>query len=336
MRAIAFSTYGPAEVLQAVDVPLPQPGPGQVRVRLAAASVNPADWRLRSGQFRRFLRLSLPFVPGCDVAGLVDAVGPGVTGLDMGDAVICLQPTKVAGAYAEQVLVDAAALAPAPTGLPLGEAAALPLCGLTALQALQRAGLAPGDRLLVHGAAGGVGTLAVQIGQLLGAEVTAVCSARGRELVTGLGAARVLDRERDDLAGSGPYDVVLDAVDALPFRRARTLLRPGGTAVTVNPFAAKLAPDWLRFLRGGRRLRSVLVQPDGTGLATLSSWASEGRLRPVVERSYPLEQAVSAHQRSETGCVQGKLLLLVDEGLAAHVPGSTGRTDPGVSLGDAA
>ena len=284
--------------------------------------MNPADWRLRSGQFRRFLRIRLPFVPGCDVAGVVDAVGPGATGVVVGDAVIALQPTKVAGAYAEYVLVDAEAVAPAPAGLPLGQVAALPLCGLTALQALRAAGLAPGDRLLVHGAAGGVGTLAVQIGRLLGAEVTAVCGAGGRELVAGLGAARVLDREHDDLAGSGPYDVVLDAVNALAFRRARPSLRPGGTAVTVNPFAAKLAPDWLAFTRGGRRLRSVLVQPDAAGLDTLSAWAGQGRLRPVIERSFTLEQAAQAHERSETGRVHGKLLLVADPALAEVVPGS--------------
>ncbi|WP_148612672.1 NADP-dependent oxidoreductase [Nocardioides rubriscoriae] len=323
MRAIAFSTYGPADVLEVVELPLPHPGPGQVRVRVAAASVNPADWRLRSGQFRRFLRISLPFVPGCDVAGVVDAVGSGVS-LEIGDPVIALQPTKIAGAYAEQVIVDAASLAPAPAGLALDAAAALPLCGLTALQALRRAGLSSGDRLLVYGAAGGVGTLAVQIGGLLGAEVTAACAASGRELVAGLGAARVLDRERDDLASPGSYDVVFDAVNALPFRRSRQLLRAGGTAVTVNPFAARLAPDWLAFTRNGRRLRSVLVQPDAVGLATLSSWASQGDLRPVVERSYPLEQASSAHERSQTGRVHGKLLLVADEALAAHVPGSTG------------
>ena len=326
MRAIAFSTYGSAAVLTVQERPLPVPGPGQVRVRVAATSVNPADWRLRSGQFRRFLRIALPFVPGCDVAGVVDALGPGVGGTaGIGDAVVALQPTTVAGAYAEHVLVDAATLAAAPAGLPLGEAAALPLCGLTALQALARAGLVPGDRLLVHGAAGGVGTLAVQIGQLLGAEVTAVCSASARQLVAGLGAGRVLDRERDDLAATGPYDVVFDAVDALPFRRARRLLRPGGSAVSVNPFAEKLAPDWLAFTRGGRRLRSVLVRPDAAGLATLAGWAAEGRLRPVVERSCPLEQAVQAHERSETGRVHGKLLLVVDQALAAHVPGSAER-----------
>lgn len=210
--------------------------------------------------------------------------------------------------------------------MPLGDAAALPLCGLTALQALRGADLAPGDRLLVHGAAGGVGTLAVQIRQLLGAEVTALCGAGGRELVAGLGAARVLAREHDDLFGSGPYDIVFDAVNALPFRRARRLLRPGGTAVSVNPVSEKLSPDWLAFTRGGRRLRSVLVQPDAAGLARLSAWAAEGRLHPVVEHRFALEQAVQAHERSETGRVHRKLLLVADEALAMHVPGSTART----------
>lgn len=323
MRAVAFSSYGPPDVLDVLDLPLPQPGPGQVRVRVAAASVNPADWRLRAGQFRLFLRLRLPFVPGCDLAGTVDAVGPDVDGLAVGDPVIALQPTRVAGAYAEHALVDAAHLAPAPEGLALGQAAALPLCGLTALQALTAAGLSSGDRLLVHGAAGGVGNLAVQIGTLLGAQVTAACSAAGREVVTRLGDVHVLDREHDDLGATGPFDVVLDAANALPFRRSRRLLRPGGTAVTVNPFAARLAPDWLAPLRGRRRLRSVLVQPDAAGLAKLSGWAATGALRPIVEQEYALEQAAQAHERSATGRVHGKLVLLVDAVLASRVPGAT-------------
>ena len=326
MRAVSFARYGPAEVLAEVDLPVPEPGPGQVRIRVAAAAVNPADWRFRSGQFRRVMRLPLPFVPGSDLAGLVDVVGPGVDALAPGDPVVAMLAARVGGAYAEYALVPAGDVAPAPAEVPLGEAAAVPLCGLTALQALRRAGVRSGDRLLVHGASGGVGTFAVQIARVLGARVTAATSARNAALVADLGAEEVLDHARDDLTGSsGPYDVVFDAVNALPFRRSRRLLRDGGTAVTVNPFADKLVPDRLAWTRGGRRLRSVLVRPSGEDLRTLSGWIAAGQVRPVVERTYPLGAAAQAQRHSETGRARGKLVLVVDERLAGHRPAPAAR-----------
>jgi NADPH:quinone reductase-like Zn-dependent oxidoreductase len=234
-----------------------------------------------------------------------------------------MQAAKVGGAYAEYVVVPAVDVARAPAGRPLGEVASVPLCGLTALQLLRKAGLRAGDRLLVHGASGGVGTLAVQIGTALGAEVSAATSAGNIELVGGLGAVRVFHYAGGDLGAD--YDVVLDATNHFPFRRARHLLRPDGTAATVNPFAERLAPDWLAWTRGGRRLRSLLVQPSGADLTTLAAWLESGKVRPVVERTYRLEEAPQAHLRSETGRVRGKLVLVVDDRLAALTPQTHGH-----------
>jgi len=248
----------------------------------------------------------------------VDAVGPEVPDLQPGDHVFAMVPAFDGGAYAEYVLASAQHVARAPAGLSLAEAASLPLCGLTALQALRKAGVQPGQRVLVYGASGGVGTLAAQIARVLGGEVTAVTSTANRELAAGLGAHQVLDYTRDDLSGlHDAFDVVFDAVNHLPFRRARRLLRPRGVALTVNPFAAVLHPGWLRRLRGGRVLRSVLARPSGADLTWLAEQAAAGSVRPVVERSYPLEQVVEAHRRSETGHARGKLVLVVDEELAA-------------------
>jgi len=209
-------------------------------------------------------------------------------------------------------------LALAPPGLTLGQAAAIPLAGLTALQALRDRGeLRPGASLLVYGASGGVGTFAVQLARRLGAQVTAVTSGRNADLVAGRGAQEVLDYERDAVEDAGPrFDVVLDAVNALPFRRARRVLVPGGIAVTVNPIAEKLAPAWLAWTRGGRKLRSVNVQPSAADLASLAS----AGLRPVIERSSPLAGAADAHRHSETRRTRGKLVLVVDEELARRVP----------------
>lgn len=320
MRGVRFAAYGGPEMLELKDLPLPVPGRGQVRVRVAAAGVNPSDWRLRSGQFKRFVRIRLPFVPGSDVAGIIDAVGVGVTGWQRGDAVFAMLPTKEGGAYAEQVVVSTDTLAAAPVGRTLAEAAALPLAGLTALQALSRAELGVDDELLVYGAAGGVGSLAVQLARAAGARVTAVSSTSHLDLVRELGAQRVIDRTTTDIrTESVGYDRVLDAANGLSLREARRLLRPGGVAVTVNPAAGLLTPDWLAWTRGGRRLRSVLVKPDAADLRTLAHHVSDGRVRPVIARRFRLEDAAAAHRESEGMHVRGKLVLVVDPHLADTV-----------------
>jgi NADPH:quinone reductase-like Zn-dependent oxidoreductase len=317
-RAIAFSDYGGPEVLRLTDVPVPSPGTGAVRVRVAAAGVNQADWRLRSGQFRRFLRLRFPYVPGSDAAGVVDAVGEGVTDVRPGDRVIAYSPAREGGAYAPYLVVPADRVAVLPDPVPFVAGAALPLAGLTALQALhRRAGLRAGQHVLVHGAGGGVGHLAVQIARALGARVTAAAGARHAEFLRGLGADRVLDRERDDLAAAGPgYDVVLDASGLLGLSAARRLLRPGGVAVTVNPVAGLIHPDALAPLRGGRRLRSVAVRPDRDGLVRLAGWAGSGTVSARVTATWPVGEAAAAHRASETLTATGKLVLVVDPDLA--------------------
>lgn len=328
MRAVVYERYGSPEVLEMRELPVPRPGPGEVLVRIAAAALNPADWRLRSGRFRFALRLRFPFVPGSDLAGVVATVGDGVGDLRPGRPVLALQGTRTGGACAEYAVVPRANLAPAPAGVPLAEVAGVPLCGSTALQALRdRAGLRPGQALLVHGAAGGVGTLAVQVGRALGATVTASAGADAGDLLRRLGAAEVLDRAGVDLRRPPAhlreaFDVVLDAANALPFRHARALLRPGGTAVSVNPFAERLSPGVLAPLRGGRRLRSLLVAPRSADLEVLAGWLAEGVLQPVVQRTLPLHEAQEGHRQLEAGHARGKTVLVVDPGLAELVPGT--------------
>jgi NADPH:quinone reductase-like Zn-dependent oxidoreductase len=318
MRAVGFRRYGPAEVLESLEVPRPAIGPGTVLLRVAAAGVNPADGNIRSGRFRFFARLRLPFVPGSDVAGVVAEVGPGVTRFQPGDEVYALLPTITAGAYAEYAAVREADLAHAPAGLALDAAAALPLAGLTALQALRdQAALRPGQRLLVNGASGGVGSLAVQIGRQLGAHVTGVCSGRNVALVRGLGADEVVDYTREDPSAAGRHaDVVFDAVGLGTFRAWRRVADRDGTVVTVNPVRGNpVLRVWSRLL-GGPRLRSLFVRPSGPDLELLAAWVAQGRLRPVVERSCPLGDAVAAHRQIETQRTRGKLVLVVDEELA--------------------
>ena len=319
MGAVGFGRYGSAEVLEPIWVERPSLGPDAVLIRVAAAGVNPADTLLRSGRLRFATRSKLPFVPGADVAGVVESVGPAVTQFRPGDAVYAMLPSTAGGGYAEYAAVDKSGVAPAPPGLSLAEAAAVPLVALTALQVLrEKADLGADDHVLINGASGGVGTFAVQIAKVIGARVTAASSGHNVELVRGLGADEVIDYTRQDVtAGDTSYDVVFDAVNVLSVRRSRRLLRKGGVFVTVNPLIGMLSPGWLARFRGGRRTESVLVQPSGADLETIAGWISSGRVRPVVDRSYPLSDAAAAHRYSESKRTRGKLVLVVDEWLAA-------------------
>lgn len=318
MQAVGFRRYGPPEVLELLTLPVPVPGPYEVLIRVAASGVNPADWRLRSGQFRLAMRLTLPFVPGSDIAGIVEAVGDDVSHLCPGDSVYTMTSAAQGGGYAAYAVADAAHVAPAPVGITFAEAAATPLVGLTALQALRdRAHLQAGQHLLVYGASGGVGSFAVQIAKAMGAQVTAATSGRNRELVEGLGADGVLDYTRDDLAAARDrYDVIFDAVNALAFRRMWPALRPGGVMVSVNPFIERLSPTWLARFRGGRRLRSLFVQPSRADLERLGAWITAGEVRPLVDQTYALAEADAAHIYSASGRARGKLVLAVDAALA--------------------
>ena len=313
MRSVRFDRYGGPEVLRVDDGLQPEPGPGQLLIAVAGAGVNPADWRLRSGQFRLAMRLRLPFTPGHDAAGRIAAVGSGVQGFQPGDEVIAMTPTTQGGAYAEYLAVEAGMVALAPRTLPLPEAAALPLAGLTALQALRdHGGVRTGTKLLVVGASGGVGHLAVQISKALGAHVTAMSSTANLEFSRTLGADDALSYEEPaSFAGPGRFDVVLDAVAMYPFIRWRRLLAPGATVVTVHPLIGKIIPRAVTALLGVPRLRSFFVQPSGRDLANLSRMVDDGRLRPVIQARFSLSEAATAHRLSAAGHVRGKLLLEV-------------------------
>jgi NADPH:quinone reductase-like Zn-dependent oxidoreductase len=293
--------------------------------------VNPIDSRIRSGQFRRFLRIGLPFVPGSDIAGIVESVGPAANRFRVGDAVYAMLPIKAGGGYAEYAVVGEKLAAPAPAAITLSEAASVPLAALTALQALRdKAGVSNRCEVLVYGASGGVGGFAVQIARALGGRVTGAASGRNAEFVRSLGAEGFADYMQGIDHLGRRFDAVFDAVDKLSFRRCRPLLRPRGVAVTVNPVAEWLALNFLAFLRGGRRLRSVFVEPRAADLELLGGWIAGGQVRAHVERSFPLAEAAEAQRLSEAGRVRGKLVLIVDRPLAAQRPLQGGEDRHGI------
>jgi alcohol dehydrogenase len=315
--AAVASRYGTPYVVRVLEIPSPTPGPGEVRVRVRAASLNPLDSKLRTGALRPFMRLSFPVVLGFDLAGEIDVVGPDVRRFAAGQRVYGRTDRKTGGTHAQLAVVAESVLDSIPEGLPFEQAAALPLTALTALQALRdEAQLRSGQRLLVNGAAGGVGVAAIQIGKAMGAVVTGVTGPQSGAMVARLGAARVIDYTRDDLSPStGRYDAILDAVANLPWRSAERLLEERGVYMTTG-FSVRLAARgaWRRLwrrVRQKRQIRVIVSRADGDLMRALSGFVSRGHVEAVIDSVWPLDRIADAYARLETGHAHGKVVLII-------------------------
>jgi NADPH:quinone reductase-like Zn-dependent oxidoreductase len=317
MKAAVIDGYGGSERLVVREVETPRPGPGQVLLRVRATSVNPIDWKLRSGQLRLVKRVRFPAILGFDAAGEVAEIGPEVSRFAPGDTVYALLDSP--GGYAEYAVVRESSLAPKPEVLSFEEAAALPLAGLTALQALRDLGqLVPREKLLVNGAGGGVGHLAVQIGAALGAEVTGVASGGNQSLVLAMGAERAIDYEEIDFTGEdAAYDVIFDAVGNRSFDDCAAVLSAQGGIYVSTHVGPRLFLWSLLTRLGGlvgqrRQARIILTHPSGEDLAVLSRMVEIGKLRPAIGRAYLLEDIRRAHEASETGHARGKIVVRIE------------------------
>lgn len=310
MRAIRQDELGGPEVLKLTEVDRPEPAPTEIQVAVHAAGVNPVDWKVRnSGGFLG----APPFTVGWDVSGVVAGLGSGVTRFQVGDEVFGMPRfPRAAAAYAEYVTGPSRHFARKPASLDHPAAAGLPLAGLTAWQALvDTAQVQPGQRVLVHAAAGGVGHLAVQLAKAHGAVVLGTASAGKHDLVRRLGADEVIDYTRQDFTEvARDVDVVLDAVGGDYAQRSLQVLRPGGILVTIT---GRAEAGQLRSAAGERGVRAatLLVEPDHAGLERLAQLVQKGQLRVEVAATFPLEQAAAAHQLSEAGRTAGKIVLVV-------------------------
>ena len=309
MHAIRQETLGGPDVLELVGVQSPGPVPTEVLVRVAAAGVNPVDWKTRA--YGGFLGQP-PFTVGWDVAGVVEQVGYGVTRFAPGDRVFGMPRfPREAAAYAEYVTSPSRQLAPIPDALGDAEAAALPLAGLTAWQALvETADVQPGQRVLVLGAAGGVGHLSVQVAKARGAYVIGTARSAKHRFLAELGADEAIDYTSEAVEERvHDADVVLDLVGDEDAGRVLPALRAGGLFVAV---ASGAGLEELRGLAAGRvRVTGILVEPDRAGMEAIAGLAAEGALRPHVSATFPLAEAARAHELGETGRTQGKLVLTV-------------------------
>jgi NADPH:quinone reductase-like Zn-dependent oxidoreductase len=310
MKAVRFHEFGESDVLRHEDVEQPVPGDGEVLVRVAATAFNGVDAGIRGGYLQGPFPVALPHTPGIDVAGTVDALGAGVDAVSVGDAVVGFLSMVADGAAAEYVVAPVDVLTAAPSNVPLADAAALPLVGLTAWQALfEYAELAAGQRILVNGAGGGVGGYAVQLAVDAGAHVIATAGPDSLERVRAAGAHEVVDHTTTDVttAVSEPVDVVLNLAPIDPDGLAAlgALVRPGG--IVVNTVVRMEAPvDDERGVRGV----NLFVRSDAGQLAQLVALVESGRLHIDVAERVPLAELASVHARADKGTLSGKVVVV--------------------------
>jgi NADPH:quinone reductase-like Zn-dependent oxidoreductase len=314
MRAVQQVGFGGPEVLALASLPVPQAQPGEVLLRVAAAAVNPIDWKRREHG-----RGGLPFVPGYDVAGVVVAVGEGVTGWRCGDAAMGWLWRGRQGGYAEYVPVPVADLAPKPPGLSFREAAAIPLVALTAWGVLFDEGrLQPGQRVLIHAGAGGVGSIAIQLAKRHGAFVITTASARNHDYVRALGADEAIDYAAVDFASVvKDVDLVLDAVGGDTLARSVGVLRRGGSLVSIVA-----TPDAAACAAAGIRCAARDLDPAPGTLVRIAEAFARGELRLPVERHFPLAEAAAAQELNRAGRTRGKIVIDVaqDAGAGTSAP----------------
>ena len=314
MKAFVVEQYG-KDGLRAADVPEPEVGDGDVLVKVSAAGINPLDTMLRNGEFKRLLKYQTPFVLGHDVAGVVTRVGSAVRDFQVGDEVYARPRDLRIGTFAEYIAIDQDDVAPKPASLTAQEAAAVPLVALAAWQILvDRADLKPGQKVLVHAGAGGLGSTVIQLAKHLGATVATTAGTDSEKLVRSLGADVVVDYTKEDFSKAlSGYDLVLDSLGGANLEKSLTVLKPGGLAIGVAgppdaKFAKQLgAPFPLGFLMNalsrkvrkqakalGVRYEFFFMEANGSQLRKLSALYDSGKLRPVIDTVFPFDQTLEA------------------------------------------
>lgn len=328
MKAFVVTHYGP-DGLEAADVPAPTVGPRDVLIDVRAASINPLDYKIRNGEFKQLLKYKPPFTLGHDVSGVITEIGSEVRDFQVGDEIYARSRDLRIGTFAEQIAIDSDDIALKPTSLSFEEAAALPLVALTAWQALvDRAEVKPGQKILVHAGAGGLGSTVIQVAKHLGAHVATTASARNIEKVRALGADEVVDYTSTDFAEvlSG-YDVVLDSLGTASLEKSLTVLKPGGLAISVvgppDPaFADELGQPLLKpiVVLMSRKIRSRakklgvrysfhLMKANGTQLKTLAALYDDGTLQPDLDRTFDFADTIDAMTYAEQGKANGKIVV---------------------------
>lgn len=313
MKAMIIQKFGEISELQEAEIPTPETGPGEVQIRLAYAGLNPVDWKICNGVIRSMMPHEFPVTLGWDGAGVVTAIGPAVHHLEVGDEVFAyFRKAKIHdGTYCEYATYSAEHVVKKPKNLSWAQAAVIPLSTLTAWQALfDFAHLQPGQSLLVHGGAGGVGSLAIQLARWKGAKIYTTASARNHDYVKQLGADVAIDYNTESweekIRAVGKVDVIFDCIGGTVLRGCYDLVKKGGALVSIV-----VPPDEKRAKTLGIRSTFVFVSPSGDELTQIASLIEEGKLVPPQLEEFPLSQACEALEKSKQGHVRGKIALKI-------------------------
>ncbi|UOR03692.1 NADP-dependent oxidoreductase [Hymenobacter aerilatus] len=314
MKAIYFNEYGPASVLQYGEQPTPKPKANQILVRVRASSVNPVDWKIRKGDMKLIMSPLFPKLTGRDVAGEVVAVGSDVVRFAPGNRVYGMV-AGLGGANAEYAVLEEVETAFIPDNLSFEQAAAVALVTVTALQGLRdHASLLSGDRVLINGASGGVGAMAVQLAWALGAgEVVGTCGPSNVELVRSLGASQVYNyKERDFTKDRSRYDVVFDAAGKSSFSESKACLRNNGRYVTTTPDPKAIAAGAVAAAFSSKKQAAFMAKNSGSDMALISAWLKAGTIHPIIDRTFSLAETRAAQEYGEQGESKGKIVLTVE------------------------
>jgi len=318
MKAVYQTKYGKSDVLQYGEQTSSVLKANEIRIKNYASSVNPRDWMIRSGRYQlQFLVPSFPLILGSDFAGEVIETGAKVKGFKPGDKVFGMKnPSEGLATYCDEVVAQAKNMALIPKDISYTEAAGVPLCSLTAWQALiKKAGLKQGMKVLIIGASGGVGSFAVQIAKALGGEVTAVCSQKNSAMVSNLGATKVIDyHQQDFLQSEDCFDIIFDTIGRHNLSKCSVIMNPGGTYVSTIPSLNNLkamASTQIKslFIKTCKKAKVVMVKSDGSDLENVAKLILAGSIKPVIDQIFPLRHASQAHDHSRSLRAKGKIIL---------------------------
>lgn len=313
MKAIVFNQYGGPDVLEYTDVQDPIPGEGEVLIRVAAASVNPVDWKVREGRLKFMTGKKFPLYAGSELSGVVAAIGPRVFDFKPGDRVFA-GLTRKGGAYAEYAVAKSEKTVMIPDSMSFEDACTLAIAGVTSLQAFTRHfKVSQGDHVLVNGASGGIGTYAVQIARVLGAHVTAVCSERNRDLVLSLGADEVIYYNKEDFRERhNAFDVILDAAANAFMDDSKKSLKRGGLLIKLNISIKTILLGLWTKLFSSKKVKLILLKNKLSDFEVLIGLITAGDIKVVIDKTFPLEKAREAQEYSQTGRARGKIVIKVE------------------------
>jgi NADPH:quinone reductase-like Zn-dependent oxidoreductase len=315
MKAIVINSYGSSEVLEKSTIDIPKVGRRQLLVEVHAAGVNPLDWKIRKGMMKLLTGKKFPKIIGSDIAGIVKEIGGDVKRFKIGDEVFAMiNAIFNQGGYAEYAVIDEKNACKKPENLSFMEAGCVPCAASTALQVFRdKVKLKRGQKILINGASGGVGTFAIQIAKIFGAIVTGVCSGKNTELVASLGADDVIDYTKSDfIKGDVKYDVIFDAVGNKEFFACKYVLSPGGIYITLVPNGKRILLSLITSVLPGKKCKFISVKPNLQDLSWLKEKIEEETIKVVIDKTYPLENAREAHEYMETGHARGKVVLILN------------------------